>query len=116
MGLGVPSAVLTVQADSIPLFMNIPQVNYLGNKINPTWIELTWPGISEWAETGGDDVVYYEFSWDQGSDGTSWTVLTTEDNGLQNSFRHIISTPFPSGSLQKYRIRAKNGVGIGAYS
>ena len=48
VGLGVPSAVLTVLADSIPLFMNIPQVDYLGNKINPTWIELNWLEISEW--------------------------------------------------------------------
>lgn len=98
VGLGVPSAVLTVEADSVPLFMNIPQVDYLGNKINPKWIELTWAGISAWAETGGDDVVYYELSWDQGSDGTSWTVLSTEDDGLQNSLRHSIPTPFPSGS------------------
>jgi hypothetical protein len=57
--------------------MNIPQVDYLGNKINPTWIELTWASISLWAETGGDDVVYYELSWDQGSGGLSWAVISS---------------------------------------
>jgi hypothetical protein len=58
--MGVPSEVLEVNADSVPVFMNIPKVDYLGNKINPKWVELTWSGISDWAETGGDDIVYYE--------------------------------------------------------
>jgi hypothetical protein len=58
--MGVCSEVLEITADSVPLFMNIPQVDYLSNKINPTWIELTWSGISDWEATGGDDVVYYE--------------------------------------------------------
>jgi len=61
--MGVPSSVLTVQADSVPLFMNIPKIDYTGNKINPTWIGVTWDGISDWSETGGDDVIYYQLEW-----------------------------------------------------
>jgi len=62
--MGVPSEVLTINADSVPLYMNTPNVDYLGNKINPKWIELTWAGISDWEHTGGDNVVYYEVEWD----------------------------------------------------
>jgi len=54
--------------------MNQPNVNYPANKINPKWIEFTWAGISDWSQTGGDDVVYYEISWDQGSNEETWEV------------------------------------------
>ena len=49
--------------------MNTPQVDIPADKIKPLSIEMTWVGISDWDETGGDDVVYYELSWDQGSGG-----------------------------------------------
>jgi hypothetical protein len=32
------------------------------------------------------------------------------------AFNHTVSDIFPSGSIQKYRLRAKNGVGLGLYS
>ena len=97
--MGAPSSVLTVQADSVPLYMNVPQVDYLGNKINPKWIELTWNEITQWSETGGDDVIYYELSWDQGSAGENWVILTQFTEALKYSFKHQVETPFPSGSL-----------------
>lgn len=77
MGLGVPSVVLTVQADSTPLSMNTPQVDIPADKIKPLSIEMTWVGISDWDETGGDDVVYYELSWNQGSEMESWEVISS---------------------------------------
>jgi hypothetical protein len=57
--------------------MNTPQVDIPADKIKPLSIEMTWVGISDWAETGGDDVVYYELSWDQGSAGESWEVISS---------------------------------------
>jgi hypothetical protein len=44
--------------------MNKPQVNLEANMVNPTWIFVTWSGIADTAETGGDDPVFYELSWD----------------------------------------------------
>ena len=66
VGFGLYSDVLTIKADSVPLFMNIPEVNYLANDINPNWIRVTWkPLIStEWDKTGGDPAVYYGLEWD----------------------------------------------------
>ena len=31
-------------------------------------------------------------------------------------YRHVVNTPFASGSLQKYRVRGMNGVGLGLFS
>jgi hypothetical protein len=46
--------------------MNIPEVNFVGNHINPTWIYLTWFPliVTEYAITGGDPPIYYELQWD----------------------------------------------------
>jgi hypothetical protein len=79
VGIGLFSDILTIQADKVPQFMNIPKVNYLGNHINPTWIYLTWDPLidSEWDKTGGDPAIYYELQWDQGSLGNQWVILTT---------------------------------------
>jgi hypothetical protein len=42
--------------------MNIPEVNFVGNQINPTWINLYWLPltVSDYAVTGGDPPIYYE--------------------------------------------------------
>lgn len=45
--------------------MNTPHVDIPADKIKPLSIEITWSGISDWAETGGDDVDYYGLEWDQ---------------------------------------------------
>jgi hypothetical protein len=74
---------LDVTADSIPLYMNTPKVDYLANHINPNWIFLTWEGITLWEHTGGDDIIYYELQWDQGTNGQDWVILTSPINGLQ---------------------------------
>ncbi len=66
VGFGEYSEILTIKADSVPLFMNKPQVNYLANDINPNWIKITWDSLisSEWDKTGGDSAVYYGLEWD----------------------------------------------------
>ena len=49
--------------------MNVPEVNYDGNDINPHWIQITWEALdsSVWDKTGGDEAVYYGLEWDQAS-------------------------------------------------
>lgn len=49
---------------------------------------MTWSGISDWADTGGDDVIYYEVQWDQGTNGKEWTVISSETDGLKYSLIH----------------------------
>jgi hypothetical protein len=54
--------------------------------------------------------------WDEGSGGDHWVVLTQPSADIRYQFKHQISGPFPSGSIQKYRLRARNGVGLGEAS
>jgi hypothetical protein len=62
VGIGLFSAIKIVEADMVPQFMNIPEVDYLSNHINPKWIYLTWDPLldSSWGQTGGDPAIYYE--------------------------------------------------------
>jgi hypothetical protein len=78
--------------------MNTPVVNYTANNVNPTWIYLTWSGISDIASTGGDTVIYYELQWDQGNG--SWTPVTTYVLGASINYAYNVTstTPFPNGS------------------
>ena len=97
--------------------MNIPQVDYLANDINPNWIKITWKPliITEWEKTGGDMAIFYGLEWDQ-ADG-QWQNLTTEDDGEILQFNHTsLDKPFDNGCMIRYRLYAKNGVGFGAYS
>lgn len=63
--------------------MNIPQVDYALNNINPNWILLTWTGITDWSQTGGDAVIYYQLEWDQGTNGGNWVALTSPSPDLR---------------------------------
>jgi hypothetical protein len=46
----------------------------------------------------------------------SWVSLIPETAGLLNSYIHTNSQIFPNGAKLNYRLRAKNGVGYGAFS
>jgi hypothetical protein len=50
--------------------MNTPVVI----SIDPRQIVVSWTAINSQSETGGDPVIYYELSWDQGTD--NWVTLT----------------------------------------
>lgn len=76
VGFGIYSDVTVITADSVPLFMSEPQIDYSANHINPTWIYITWPPIMGDNETGGDSAVYYGLEWDQ-ANGT-WANITKE--------------------------------------
>jgi hypothetical protein len=88
VGFGAYSEILTIKADSVPLYMNTPQVDYLANDINPHWIKVTWDPLisSEWDKTGGDMAVYYGLEWDQAKD--TWVNITTEALGEVLVFNH----------------------------
>jgi len=57
VGYGAYSEVLTVTTDSVPLFMNKPDIRL--DSINPTWIYVTWGGIIGDTQTGGDPASFY---------------------------------------------------------
>ena len=89
---------MIVVADSVPLFMNPPNVVPIAD-ISPNSIKLTWNGISAIAETGGDPVIYYELQWFN-YETEDWDVLTspTQTPMPQYSFTFTRETLFPSGS------------------
>lgn len=62
VGFGVYSATCSVQADSVPLFMNAPN-DVLQSDITPYSIKVIWSGITLDTDTGRDPVTYYELSW-----------------------------------------------------
>lgn len=112
VGFGDYSTILSVTADSVPTYMNTPVKNLA--YIYPKWITIFWAGIYTQAQTGGDPVTYYEVSYDQGN--STWISLTNESMGM--FFQYNLTSPvaYPSGQQFQFRLRAKNGVGIGAYS
>lgn len=64
--------------------MNPPLVDYSANHINPTWIFVTWDGITGDEQTGGDNAISYGLEWDQGND--TWVNVSNSDLGLVQSF------------------------------
>jgi hypothetical protein len=115
VGFGAYSNTLVVLADSVPTYMNQPVVNQVLN-VAPNWIYLTWSGITLDSDTGRDPVIYYELSWFNYLLGT-WQILNNETSVMLYSYNFTLSNGiFPSGSGQIFRLRAMNGVGLGAYS
>ena len=103
-------------ADSVPTYMNAPLPVPLAD-VNPKSIKLSWDGISSLEDTGRDPVIYYELQWFNYETET-WDVLTSPNQTplLQSAFTFTREIIFPSGSEQRFRLRAQNGVGLGAYS
>jgi hypothetical protein len=95
-----------VIADSVPTFMNPPNV-VPSQDITPTNIKLTWSGISIDEHTGRDPPLYYELQWFNYETNT-WDILTTPGTlpDLRYEFTFTRQTVFPSGSDQRFRLRA----------
>jgi hypothetical protein len=56
VGFGLYSDILTINADTVPLRMNAPvEVSVEYNSI-----QFKWSSISDWSDTGGDDIIYYK--------------------------------------------------------
>lgn len=112
----MPSENLIIEADKVPQFMNVPILRL--NMINPKWMLVEWNELdpTNWEQTGGDAINYYELEWDKGTNGETWTIVTTPTDGVKTQCNVTSNTIIPSGSTQKFRMRARNGVGMGLNS
>lgn len=111
--------------------MNAPtNTSVLYNKIT-----MTWNVITDLTEIGRDTIIYYSLEWferacyadpniacttnfDENTDG-QWTEITSYSdtaNRLATTKDHEIATYFSANKEFAYRMRAKNGVGIGTPS
>jgi len=101
----------------VPSFMNPPTIGI----VTPRSIEVSWTLLTDMVLNGGNLPTYYRLEWEdkESTPGISiWTEVTTESAGILTYF--IYTRPsgvFPSGSTQRFRLKAKNTVGLGlAYS
>lgn len=84
--------------------------------ISPKSIVINWDDLLEQNLNGGDDPVYYRLEWYNQITNPSvpqWDEITSESDGKLLSYIHTRPDVFPSGSIQKYRVKAKNRVGFG---
>jgi len=88
--------------------MNVPFVKLSLNNVNPKWILVQWLELdsTNWSQTGGDAINYYELEWDKGTNGETWTIVTYPTSGVLTQFNVTSDTIIPSGSTQKFRMRA----------
>ena len=93
IGVGSYSAIGEVQADSVPMQTFPPVVNYPLNHINPTWVYLTWPKLSDgFDQSGGDPVIFYKL--ERYLDEGIWIDLNTynqESSIVADSFNYTVS-------------------------
>jgi intergrase/recombinase len=82
--------------------MNMPYVKLNLNHVNPKWIMVGWAELdtTNWAQTGGDNINYYELEWDKGTNGQSWTVVTNPSMGILTVFNVTSDVTLSSGSIQ----------------
>ena len=104
VGLGAFSATTVVVADSVPTLMYPPKPVPLAD-VAPKSMRVTWDSISTDAQTGRDPVTYYELQW-YSELIEDWEVLTVPSANVKNEFTFNRETVFPSGSNQRFRIRA----------
>lgn len=58
VGMGACSANISVLADEIPTFMNVPVVSL--DNVFPKWILITWDEITSEEHTGRDTIIFYD--------------------------------------------------------
>ena len=115
MGFGPYSPVLTFISDRTPLQVILPTlVKVIWNEI-----DITWPALTSYEDTGRDPVTYYKLEYNDGVN--DYVELTSINNPAVLIFNHILTVPFPANTNQtnyyvNYRVTAKNGVGYGITS
>ena len=75
MGLGVESSEYLVTTDSVPIFASTP---FNTSIVEPKKIELMWPSVTNFAQTGGDPVISYQLEFDisvEDEDPENWIVI-----------------------------------------
>ncbi len=109
------SNTVTVLTDGYPIYMNTP----IGGAVTPTSISLSWTALTDMVKNSGDIPIYYRVEWynrETDQYNPTWDEVSKESSGLRFEFTHgrtAAQGVFPSGSTQKYRIIAKNNVGLG---
>ena len=106
------SSVLSVLSDGYPNYMHPPTEG----PISPKSIVINWDDLLDQTKNGGDDPIYFRLEWYNQITNPSvpvWDEITSESDGKLLSFIHTRPDVFPSGSIQKYRVKAKNRVGLG---
>jgi len=109
VGYGAYSEVHTINADSVPLRVNPP----VQDQVDYNQILLSWTPISDWADTGGDTITYYQVQFNNiscyalnetlpcpANQVDNWISLTTESTqSTQTSFTHTSQTHFSRDRL-----------------
>ena len=81
--------------------------------VHPFNITLTWAELGA-PLNGGDTPNFYLLQWKNYENSNVWVNLTTEGGPLVLTFTHVrTTTPFSSGVMQEYQVKARNGVGWG---
>lgn len=110
------SNIVTVLTDGYPISMNTP----VAGDVTPVSMALSWTALSDMVQNSGDLPVYYRLEWyNKETDpyNPSWDEVTKEASGLKFAYTYVRSSGvFPSGSTQKFRVIAKNHIGLGTPS
>lgn len=97
-----------------PIIINTDDVTY--NAITVNWVGLTI------IQNGRDLIQYYRLEWDEGdanlAETTAWTELTDPSGAtLLYTFKQSSSgSSFANNTYFRYRMAARNGIGMGTYS
>ena len=86
--------------------MTIPELV----NVSPLSITIKWNELVDMNLNGGDYPIFYQVEYS--SNNSTWTALNA-NGALVFQYTHTVTTIFPSGSSQYYRLKAKNNVGVG---
>jgi hypothetical protein len=131
VGYGAPCTPVAVLCDEVPTYMNAPT----NSSVTYNSIKMDWVAITDSTQRGRDSIVYYSLEWFERpcyadsnvactttyvepTDGTwkeitSWADTSTR---LATTKTHTSATYFSANKDFEYRMRAKNGVGMGVPS
>lgn len=86
-----------------------------GSLTSATQIEVTWATLTGDA-AGQDPITRYEIDWDAGTNGVSYTNIVNSTSAVTTSAIITEEMGLVSGTLYRFRYRAVNQQGAGAYS
>jgi hypothetical protein len=84
-----------------------------GSATSTTQIEIDWSLLTD-PDNGGSSVVSYNLVWDAGTGTTTVSLVGLLTPYTQDSY--IVTTGVTLGATYKFKIRAENVYGWGAYS
>jgi hypothetical protein len=92
-----------------------------GSSTSPSQVEAVWVALATTAETGGLPIRSYELEYDQGASaepvgGSSWTTLVGNPSDSLLTSYTASGSSIVGGTTYRFRLRARNAVGWGAWS